>query len=143
MALSNTCDSLQKLGIIQGYSKFGKLLLPFGEQQKRIDCWNRYWTDEKRQKVKTDISKAGEKLGIKAEMFQPFFKQIHLTLLSQQVCRQHRILVHLPAQPFTHVNSRRERVLMFLLIPSSIETVVFSPRSRTALLLSTFLSIVV
>ncbi len=76
MALCNTCDSLQKLGIIQGYSKFGKLLLPFGEQQKRIDFWNRYWTDEKRQKVKTDISKAGEKLGIKAEMFQPFFEMI-------------------------------------------------------------------
>lgn len=76
MALCHACDSLQKAGIIQGYSKFGKMLLPFDEQQKRIDYWNKFWTDGKKQKVKADICEAGEKVGIKPQMFQPFFDMI-------------------------------------------------------------------
>ena len=74
--LSRTCDSLQKAGVIQGYSKSAKLLLPFAEQQKRIDFWNKFWTDERKNRVKTDITEAGEKVGIKAEMFQPFFDML-------------------------------------------------------------------
>ena len=47
------------------------------EQQRRIDCWTQYWTDERKESVKSLIAKAGQKRGIKAEMFQPFFDMIN------------------------------------------------------------------
>jgi len=74
--LSRTCDSLQKSGVIQGYSKAAMLLLPVGEQQRRIGLWNTFWSEGRSQQLKTDIIRAGQKVGIKAEMFQPFFDML-------------------------------------------------------------------
>ena len=74
--LARVCDSLAATGDIRGYSKASNLLLPYAEQQQRIDCWNRYWTDERKESVKSLIANAGQKRGIKPEMFQPFFDMI-------------------------------------------------------------------
>lgn len=79
IALSKACDSLQATGAINSYSKASRLLLPTSEQQKRIDTWNQFWTDSKKLEVKNQITKAGEAVGIKAEMFQPFFNMIDAT----------------------------------------------------------------
>lgn len=72
-----TADILEKLkkeGTISGYSSAHDLLISPHEQQIRIDKWNKYWTTEKKEKLKNDLIRIGEKYSFKPTSFSAFFE---------------------------------------------------------------------
>jgi predicted RND superfamily exporter protein len=66
-------DSLKNLGLIKSYGNSNKMLfIPSDEQQKRIDRWNEFWSEEKRNQVLTDMNNSAIKNGFMPDMFFPF-----------------------------------------------------------------------
>ena len=76
---SINCDRIKQLSksnTISNYGKSGTLLISSTEQQKRIDRWKRYWTEEKKAEVKKNIISTGLACDISPEFFDPFFEMI-------------------------------------------------------------------
>ncbi len=65
-------DSLKALGRIQGFSKASNLFLTDAEQERNIEQWQEYWTNDKVASVLSDVRRAGAQYGIKGEFFAPF-----------------------------------------------------------------------
>ncbi|MDR1524791.1 MAG: MMPL family transporter [Tannerella sp.] len=76
MAVSRICDSLRAAGKIHAYTESSVILLPEAEQEKRISAWRNYWNENRVEKLKNDITAAGEANGFKPAMFDPFFEMI-------------------------------------------------------------------
>jgi len=55
------------------YSGLGGILIPVDEQVKRIERWNSFWTEQKRNEVKSAFQKTGAEFGFTKEAFDPFF----------------------------------------------------------------------
>ncbi|MDL2315409.1 MMPL family transporter, partial [Bacteroidales bacterium OttesenSCG-928-C19] len=70
------CERLEKQvenGNVKSYSAQGILFIPIGKQQERIDHWNAYWTQEKKEILKKNILKSAEKYKFMPSTFVPFF----------------------------------------------------------------------
>jgi predicted RND superfamily exporter protein len=72
--LCNKMDKLIENNKIQGYSAAFSLFVPTGEQQKRIDHWNEYWTDAKKADIRQKVTEAGRKYKFADQTFTPFFE---------------------------------------------------------------------
>lgn len=66
-------DSLKNRGLIKGYASAQRFVIPADEQQRRLDLWNGFWTDERRQLVESQIAAETEKYHFKASAFNGFF----------------------------------------------------------------------
>lgn len=75
-ALACRLDSLEKAGVINGFSNTSAIMLPEKTQEERIARWKEFWTDEKIKDVERDIISAGGEYGLTAEFFDPFFELI-------------------------------------------------------------------
>ena len=67
-------DSLQKEGIVKKYSHVTGFFVPMRVQQERIDAWNRYWTEDKLENVRSLIKATAPAAGLAPEGFEPFFE---------------------------------------------------------------------
>ncbi|MDL2262719.1 MMPL family transporter, partial [Bacteroidales bacterium OttesenSCG-928-I21] len=73
------CEKLDKLvesGEIKGYSNPASLFIPTSEQEKRIERWNRYWTEDKKMDLKAEVAIAGNKYKFTQQTFMPFFDML-------------------------------------------------------------------
>jgi predicted RND superfamily exporter protein len=73
------CEKLELLkneGDIAGYAVSSNLFIPTKEQESRINLWNIYWTEEKKQKVRENIINAGAEYKFAPETFAPFFDML-------------------------------------------------------------------
>jgi predicted exporter len=71
--LDRKLDSLQRLGLVKSYTRTNQIFVPLHQQQKRIEAWKRYWTDERLAKVRNLIAQTAPQAGLNAEAFQTFF----------------------------------------------------------------------
>ncbi len=76
---SITSDTLLKKGIIRSISGPPLLMMSDREQQKRIDFWNRFWTQEKKERLKKSMLNRGKTLGFTGNAFDSFFNQLDKT----------------------------------------------------------------
>lgn len=67
-----TLDSLKSRGLIKGYASAQKFIIPADEQQRRLDLWNSFWTEERRSLVQSQIAAEAEKYHFKASTFSKF-----------------------------------------------------------------------
>jgi predicted RND superfamily exporter protein len=74
--LISKLDEAKDAGLIKDYSSPSSLFIPKGEQEKRINYWKEYWTNDKIKKLKQNIKKAGKKYNISANSFAPFFDML-------------------------------------------------------------------
>ncbi|MDR0560661.1 MAG: MMPL family transporter [Prevotellaceae bacterium] len=74
--LSRKLDLSVKNGEIKGYSAPSSLFIPTGEQKKRIEHWNAYWTDARKADARAKVIAAGKKYGFSENMFEPFFNML-------------------------------------------------------------------
>lgn len=70
--LSDTIRSMQAKGWVRGVSDPTLLISSAEEQQKRIERWNNYWTEEKRAAVLQEINTAAATSGFSANAFDGF-----------------------------------------------------------------------
>ncbi len=71
--LEHKLDSLQKEGLVRSYTHTEKVFVPLKEQQKRIDAWKRYWTEDRQARVRRLIAQTAPSAGMNPEAFSPFF----------------------------------------------------------------------
>jgi 1-acyl-sn-glycerol-3-phosphate acyltransferase len=74
-----TVRSLSEQGIVRGVSGAGPLLTSDSLQNLKISRWNLFWTEERKEQVRSDILRVSKKYGFKTAAFDPFF-----TLLSKK-----------------------------------------------------------
>ncbi|MDR1593798.1 MAG: MMPL family transporter [Prevotellaceae bacterium] len=74
--LCQKLEELKKQGEIAGYSASSNLFIPTGEQKLRINHWNSYWTEEKKEKTRENIINAGARHKFSPETFEPFFEML-------------------------------------------------------------------
>lgn len=72
-ATNRELATLQAEGKIREFASADKILLPSEEQQRRIDRWNQYWTDARKETVRQVIGKSAGEYPFKASTFAPFF----------------------------------------------------------------------
>ena len=77
--LTKALDSLKQHGKVCSYMDISQIFVPEKEQQKRLEAWDAYWTEERIASVTADIEKAAEKnIGDNyyPGMFDPFYETI-------------------------------------------------------------------
>lgn len=71
--ISNTLNSLEKQGIVKQYSNVSQLFVPIHKQEENIARWKSYWTPQRISETRLNISRAAQKNGLEADIFDPFF----------------------------------------------------------------------
>ncbi|MDR1581687.1 MAG: MMPL family transporter [Prevotellaceae bacterium] len=74
--LCQKLEVLRKKKEIAGYSASSNIFIPTGEQKSRINHWNSYWTEEKKEEVRDNIISAGARHKFSPETFEPFFEML-------------------------------------------------------------------
>ncbi len=69
-------DELVDSGDIYGYSNPASLFIPTGQQEERIETWNEYWTESKKQDIHKKIIEAAAKYKFAPNTFKPFFDML-------------------------------------------------------------------
>lgn len=75
-ALTAKLDSLAQDSTIVSYTKTTQLFIPTQEQEKRIEMWNNYWSEERVNEVRENIHKSAQRYDLPTFMFEPFFAMI-------------------------------------------------------------------
>lgn len=76
-------DSLKEQGLIKEYTSASKLLLSTGRQEEKIARWNDFWTEEKKQALKTSVSETAQALKFKENTFNGFYNLLDSNFESQ------------------------------------------------------------
>ncbi len=71
--LAGKLDSLQHEGLVKDYTHTNVLFVPLKVQQERINAWKRYWTPERRQKVRSLIAATAPAAGLTTDGYDAFF----------------------------------------------------------------------
>lgn len=77
--LTNALDSLKQHGKVCSYMDISQIFVPEKEQQKRLEKWDSFWTEERVESVMADVDKAAQNnLGDNyyPGMFDPFYESI-------------------------------------------------------------------
>jgi len=67
-------EKLKSEGKIESFTSPNQLITSEQDQQRKIDQWNQFWSDEKKQNVQTDIIKHTAALKFKPSAFSPFYE---------------------------------------------------------------------
>ncbi len=62
---------------ILSFSSIGGIVLSDKQQQKKIDQWNNFWTEGKKEKLQNQLIRDGRKYGFKENTFAPFFARLN------------------------------------------------------------------
>jgi len=71
-----TLAALHKENKIIQFSSVGNLVLSRANQEDKIDRWNRYWSNSRKDEVKSNFVAEGAKIGFKAQAYAPFYKHL-------------------------------------------------------------------
>ena len=72
--LRQKLDSLTKLGIVKDYTPTDRIFIPLDVQQRNIDAWYDYWTDERLAAARRLIAETAPQAGLLPAAFEPFFE---------------------------------------------------------------------
>lgn len=70
--LSEEIAQLEKSGLVKKHSGVSSLIISDSLQELRIQRWNNYWTEEKKQTVLAELEKAGAASGFRVSAFDNF-----------------------------------------------------------------------
>ena len=60
------------------YSGLGGILIPQDEQIKRIERWNAFWTEAKKNELRSKFQTIGSQIGFTSDAFEPFFQSLKI-----------------------------------------------------------------
>ena len=72
--LRHKLDSLQALGLVKDYTPTDHIFIPLDRQQRNIDAWQAYWSDDRLSSARRLIGQAAPQAGLMADAFEPFFE---------------------------------------------------------------------
>lgn len=68
--------ALQKEGKVKEFASAEKIFIPYSEQQRRIERWEAYWTDARKQVVRDAIGKSADMYRFREDTFGDFFSML-------------------------------------------------------------------
>ena len=75
-------DSLQRTGLVKRYSSIVSLLFQTEQEQTlRIDAWKNFWTPQRIEKARRDLSAAARRQKLDPSLFEPFFALVEADYL--------------------------------------------------------------
>lgn len=75
-------DSLQRTGLVKRYSSIVSLLFQTEQEQTlRIDAWKKFWTPQRIEKARRDLSAAALRQKLDPGLFEPFFALVEADYL--------------------------------------------------------------
>ncbi|MGE8512933.1 MAG: MMPL family transporter [Chryseobacterium culicis] len=75
--LSSFLEKEKKEGKILSYNSIGSIVLSEKDQQKKIDHWNQFWNDQKKNQTITELVSNGNKFGFNSSAFDSFNEALH------------------------------------------------------------------
>lgn len=78
----NTLDSLKSEKILRKYSSVSQFLLSTEKQQEKIDRWNSYWSNEKKQHLIQNMLRVGTQIGFNNNAFEPIQNSLYKSYIS-------------------------------------------------------------
>ena len=76
-------DSLQRTGLVKRYSSIVSLLFQTEQEQTlRIDAWKEFWTPQRIEKARRDLSAAARRQKLDPGLFEPFFALVEADYLT-------------------------------------------------------------
>ncbi|AVR46412.1 hypothetical protein C7S20_14690 [Christiangramia fulva] len=63
-------------GLIENFSSIGGVILSTNTQNRRIEHWNTFWTDSKRERVKENVLNFSSEFGFKPRSFDCFYDEM-------------------------------------------------------------------
>ncbi|NIF07663.1 MMPL family transporter [Chryseobacterium sp. Tr-659] len=75
--LNNFLEKEKKDGKILSYSSIGNIVLSEKDQQKKIEEWNRFWNDNKKNQIISELISNGNKFGFNSSAFDNFNEVLH------------------------------------------------------------------
>ena len=80
--LGDRLDSLQRTGLVKRYSSIVSLLFQTEQEQTlRIDAWKSFWTPQRIEKARRDLSAAARRQKLDPGLFEPFFALVEADYL--------------------------------------------------------------
>ena len=80
--LGDRLDSLQRTGLVKRYSSIVSLLFQTEQEQTlRIDAWKNFWTPQRIEKARRDLSAAARRQKLDPGLFEPFFALVEADYL--------------------------------------------------------------
>ena len=80
--LGNRLDSLRRTGLVKRYSSIVSLLFQTEQEQTlRIDAWKKFWTPQRIEKARRDLSAAARRQKLDPSLFEPFFALVEADYL--------------------------------------------------------------
>ena len=80
--LGDRLDSLQRTGLVKRYSSIVSLLFQTEQEQTlRIDAWKNFWTPQRIEKARHDLSAAARRQKLDPSLFEPFFALVEADYL--------------------------------------------------------------
>ncbi|MEQ8304679.1 MAG: 1-acyl-sn-glycerol-3-phosphate acyltransferase [Cyclobacteriaceae bacterium] len=70
-------DVLKNEGLVQKITSVSDFVISDSLRKIRSDCWNQYWTEDKKEAILNDFTKAAENAGFKSEAFFAFTNLIN------------------------------------------------------------------
>ena len=75
-------DSLRRTGLVKRYSSIVSLLFQTEQEQTlRIDAWKNFWTPQRIEKARRDLSAAARRQKLDPSLFEPFFALVEADYL--------------------------------------------------------------
>lgn len=71
-ALSKSLDSLQSSGVVSSHSGVFPYIISYEEQLRRISKWQEFWSEERKEKVLSQIAQNEDRLGFERGAFDAF-----------------------------------------------------------------------
>jgi len=69
--------NLEEASRIKSFSSIGGVVLSTDKQTERIEAWDEFWSEAKKQNLKNNLLQESSELGFKAESFNQFYEQIN------------------------------------------------------------------
>lgn len=70
-------STLKEQGLIKDYASASRFLISPQEQQKRLEKWNRYWTDEKKEELRESLDAAAAGYRFRPGSFDGFYQWLN------------------------------------------------------------------
>lgn len=78
-ATNRKLATLKAEGKVKEFASAENIFISFAEQQRRIERWDAYWTDARKQTVREEVGRAARQYGFREEAFGSFFALLDKT----------------------------------------------------------------
>lgn len=124
-------DSLRSAGLLQDYKVPTDLLRSERAQQKALERWQAFWTEERKMSLRAELQSQGVEFKFKPQAFDPLFEQLLAALPSKEAPRQsYEAWGALILSDYVHLTDTSAALLLTLFVENDRRQALYQALSR-------------